>query len=371
MPSPARHALARHTLARRALVRRALVRRALAAVSALLLPALLLGALLLPAAPALAGKKAARGELLRTEELGLPPAPTTAARLEIHGDLRDYAGPARLELLSEAPLHLRLTDLAEAEPTELLVESREPVRFGALPGGRFQDRGSLVSAKGKLLLSVQRAWTDGRSEQIVVVGRLAPRPQSPPRDWLRPGTTLFYGISLDDKPITRHEPLGLMVTIEPAEEGARRLSWQADIDPDSQIEDTTLRRTRGERLVPAAIAERGARHSDHLTAPLAGEAEDSTALFASRQARRTLTSMGAAAWQDRDLPDHHLLRAQGPTRLIVQADDALWEIPATAARTEDGGALYLIAEDAQDPLILYARRPGWTLRLLAIGRPAE
>jgi len=326
--------------------------------------------LMLGCLPAHAGKgKRARVEEVRVEDLGLPPAPTTAARLEISGDLRSFAGPARLELLSSEPLHLRLHDLAEAEPTEILVESLSPVQLGRPPGASFQDSGSVVASAGKLLLSLQRAWPDGRSERIVVVGRVDPKPISTPRDWLAPGTTLFYGITLDDKPITRQVPLGLMVTIEAAPDGGRQLSWQGDVDPDSQVEDTTLRAWGGRRLIPAEVAERGGRHSDRFD--VAGESQvETTSIFASRQARRTLSSMGAAAWQDAEVPGSALLRAIGQTELTVQADDALWRVPATAAKADEDGTLYLIATDEQDPLILYARRPGWTMSLLAIGRPA-
>lgn len=321
--------------------------------------------------PASAGKpKRSKVELVSASDLGLPAPPTTAARLEITGEEHSYAGPARLELLSTDPLHLRLHDLAEAEPVEILVESASPARLGLPPGATWTDTGSVVVSDDKLLLSLQRAWPDGRAERIVVVGRVDPQPMNTPRGWLEPGTTLFYGITLDDKPITRQVPLGLMVTIEAALGGARSLAWKGDVDPDAQVDDTTLRAWGGRRLIAAEVAERGVQHSDRFTVP--GEQQvETTSLFASRQARRTLTSMGAAAWQDQDIAGSTLLRAVGQTELIVQADDALWRVPATAARADGDDSLYVIASDEQDPLILYARRPGWTLQLLAIGRPGH
>ena len=311
--------------------------------------------------------KPARLAELQVQDLGLPPPPTTAARLEISGDLRTYAGPARLEVKATEPLHLLLEDLALAEPVEILVEQRSPARFGQPLGPQWTDTGTFLETEGKLLLSLQRTWADGRQERIVVVGHTAPEPIAPPRDWLTPGTTLFYGLTYDDKPITRLVPRGVMVTVVEAPDGARLLSWQADIDPDAEVEDTTRRTRGGRRSIPAEVAERGPGHSDLFV-----EGDDTaphTSVFLPRQARRTLSSMGAAAWMDEGAPGAALLSAEGSVVMTIQADDALWRVPATVARAGADGPLYVIADDARDPLLLWARRPGWTMRLMAIGRP--
>jgi hypothetical protein len=53
---------------------------------------------------------------------------------------------------------------------------------------------------------------------------------------------------------------------------------------------------------------------------------------------------------------------------VGQADDNLWSIPATVAVASGGAAVYVVADDADAPLLLSARRPGWSMRLMAIGR---
>lgn len=313
--------------------------------------------------------KKTRLEELSLEGIGLPPAPTTAARLEVTGGLRSYAGPARLEVKAEQPLHLLLEDFELAEPVEILVASRSPVRFGQPLGPQWTDTGTFLDTGDELLISLQRTWSDDRTEQIVVVGRIAPEPIDPPRDWLSPGTTLFYGLTYDDKPITKLVPMGLMVTVEDAGDDGRVFSWQVDVDPNAEVDDTTQRYRTGRRTISAETAERGGLHSDRFV-----DGEDTvahTSLFAPRQARRTLTSMGAAAWQDQDAPGSELLTAVGSLTVTVQADDALWTVPATVARVRDAGSLYVIADDDTDPLILWARRPGWSMRLMAIGRPGS
>lgn len=292
-----------------------------------------------------------------------------AAHLEIRGDLRSYAGPARLEVKSEQPLHLLLEDFALAEPLEIVVEQEDPVVFGQPLGDRFSDSGSFLRLEDRLLISIHRAWADGTTEEIVVVARTAPQPQAAPRDWLAPGTRLFYGLSFDDKPITRLVPMGLMVTIEEAPPGERRLAWQADVDPDAQVDDTSIRTRRGRIHVPADVAESGPAHSDR---PAEGDIEaDATSFFIPRQAARTLATLGAAAWQDRDAPGTGLLEAVGELSVTLQADDVLWVVPARAARVADTGATYVIADDLEDPLLLSAVKPGWRMRLMAVGRPAQ
>jgi len=333
-----------------------------------LLPHLAIAVLLLGACP-----HAARLPELRVADLGLPAPPTTAAHLEISGGDRSYSGPARLEVVSAQPLYLRLEDLALAEPLEILVDQRSPVHFGQPLGPQFTDTGTFLETDGRLLFSLTRTWDAaseraGEQDRIVVVGRLAPKTQKPPRDWLAPGTTLFYGLTWDDKPITKLVPLGLMVTLEAAPDGGRVLAWQADVDPDAEVEDTTQRTRRGRREIPPEVAEAAASYADDFEG--GGDVSDHASLFVPRQARRTLSSMGVAAWHDSQAPSSGLLQAQGSLSLTIQADDALWSIPATVARVQDSGATYLIADDPHDPLLLYASRPGWSMRLMAIGRPA-
>ncbi len=306
---------------------------------------------------------------LASLDLGLSDAPTMAAHLEVSGDLRTYAGPARLEVKSELPLHLLLEDFALAEPLEIVVEQENPVVFGKPMGDRFSDSGSFLRLEDRLLISLKRAWADGSQEDIVAVARTAPAPQAPPRDWLAPGTRLFYGLSFDDKPITRLVPMGLMVTVLDAPDGERLLAWQADVDPNAQVDDTSIRTRKGRVHVPAAVAEEGPAHSDR---PPEGDLDaDATSFFIPRQAARTLASMGAAAWQDRDAPGNGLLEAAGELSVTLQADDVLWTVPARAAVVSDTGATYVIADDAQDPLLISAVKPGWRIRLMAVGRPQQ
>ncbi len=301
--------------------------------------------------------------------LDLPQPPTMAAHLQIEGDLRSYEGPARLEVKSEAPLHLLLEDLALAEPLEIIVEEGDPVRFGQPMGERFTDSGTFLRQDARLLISLERAWSDGRDERIVVVGSLAPQPQALPRDWMAPGTRLFYGLSYDDKPITRLVPMGLMVTVLPAPEGGRHLSWRADVDPDAQVDDTRVRYRSGELFIPPDVVESGAEHSDR---PAEGRTTaDATSFFVPRQAARTLANLGAAAWRDRDAPGAGLLELAGQVQVTLQADDVLWTVPARVATVKDAGAVYVIADDPRDPLLLSVTRPGWSMKLMAIGRPRQ
>lgn len=300
-------------------------------------------------------------------DLGLPAPPAMVAHLEISGDLREYAGPARMERKSIEPLHLLLEDFALAEPLEILVDPQAPGRFGQPMGQRFTDRGSFLDEGDRVLLSLAREWDDGAQEQIIVVGRLSPQPQRPPRDWLAPGTRLFYGLSFDDKPITGLVPLGLMLTVEAAPPGERLLSWQAEVDPDAQVDDSRLRLRSGRVHLSAEVAERGTAHSDLL---VEGEQElDHTAFFVPRQAARNLASLGAAAWLDRDAPGTGVLESLGTLTVTLQADDALWSVPGRVARVSDTGAVYVIADDPESPLLISAVRPGWRMRLMAIGRP--
>lgn len=301
-------------------------------------------------------------------DLGLPEPPEMAAHLDVKGDLRTYAGPARMELKAREPLHLLLEDFALAEPLEIVVESRSPVVFGQPMGDRFTDAGTFLEQEDRLLISLGRTWDDGSSEQIVVVGRLAPQPQAVPRDWLQPGTRLFYGLTWEDKPITKQVPMGLMITIgQGAGDGSRVLDWQADVDPDAQVEDTWIRYRTGRVTVPAAVAESGPAHSDLFED--GDDILDHSTVFVPRQALRTLGSMGAAAWQDLDAPGTGLLERVGSLTVTLQADDVLWRVPAVAARVEDSGAVYVIADDLRDPLLLSAVRPGWSMKLMAVGRP--
>ncbi|MCB9777172.1 MAG: hypothetical protein H6742_01245 [Alphaproteobacteria bacterium] len=310
---------------------------------------------------------------LTPADVGVTEVPAGVARLERTGPVRTYAGPARLEVVSQDPLHLRLEDYALAEPLELVVASRAPVTFSRPAGQLADDTGTFLEDDGKLLLSVERTWAagspwEGQVEQLVIVGRTAPTPIAPPRDWLASGTTLFYGLTLDDKPITRMVPMGVMVTVEDGADGSRVLRWQADVDPDMQVDDTTERYHVGVLTVPAELVESGATHADRFDSP-GDRVADAGSLFLSRQARRTLSSMGAAAFADADVPDGSLLTAWGRLSVPLQADDALWSVPATVARFGDGRGTFVIADDAEHPLILSAKRPGSHLRLLAIGRP--
>jgi hypothetical protein len=56
--------------------------------------------------------------------------------------------------------------------------------------------------------------------------------------------------------------------------------------------------------------------------------------------------------------------------VTVQAGDTLWDIPAVVAAVNGGEGVYVVADDPENPLILSAARPGYQIRLMAIGTPS-
>ena len=50
-------------------------------------------------------------------------------------------------------------------------------------------------------------------------------------------------------------------------------------------------------------------------------------------------------------------------------DDALWAIPVVVATAAGGKGVYAVAADAKEPLVVSAVRPGYRMKLMAIGRP--
>ena len=297
----------------------------------------------------------------------LPPTPTTVARLELAAGERHYAGPARIDVRSAtAPVHLMVEDFELAEPIEVLVDPGPPARFTPVAGNTWVDEGSYVNSGDRMVFTFTRTPTVGTPARIVVLANLKPTPQAPPRDWLRPGTTLYYGLSYDDKPITAHVPMGLRVTVQAADAGAWALDWVADLDPATQKSISGALFERGVLRIPAAVAEKAATHDDRL---VVGDVEtSSTSVFLPRSARRNLTAYGAAAWEDLAVGPAGLIQRVDQRSVVVQADDTIWAIPATVAVAAGGEAVYVVADDADAPLLLSARRPGWSMRLMAIGR---
>lgn len=331
-------------------------------------------------------------------DLFLPPVPTRTAHLEYVGPDRSYSGPARLDVFSslgggesasqrageihdtDAPITLRLEDFDIAEDLEVVLASFDPPSFGKAPGIPAVDQGSFARDHDRLLIHFTRRLPppDAGIAKVTIVADLAPTPQRPPKDWLAPGTTLYYGITLDDKPITKLVPMGLNVTIaDPSSDpraagGGRVFDWQADFDPAASAQFTGERYMWGHRVMPARVADKAVKHSDVFEAPpggLADERVDATCIFLPRAAMRNLQAYGAAAWDDVELGAPGLLQRVSRRQVEVQADDAVWTIPAMVARA--GQATYVVAEDTRDPLILSAVRPSRKMRLMAIGRPPK
>jgi hypothetical protein len=79
--------------------------------------------------------------------------------------------------------------------------------------------------------------------------------------------------------------------------------------------------------------------------------------------------MGGTAFHDDEVGPAGVLVRVGPRTAVVQADDALWAIPVVVATAAGGKGVYAVAADAKEPLVVSAVRPGYRMKLMAIGRP--
>lgn len=301
-------------------------------------------------------------------ELFLQPAPILAARLEYLAPNRKYIGPAHLEVASaEIPIELTVEDFDLAEVFQVRIISTEPVAYGVVAGNPWRDSGTFLRDRDRLIMKFTRTWDDARKADFLVTADLAPEPHVPPADWVVPGTTLYYGITYDDKPITKLVPMALTVRVGMGSDGSRMLTWHADLDPAMLHQYTTERQIDGRRVVPAEVLEKGERHADMFQG--GEEITDVTSIFVSRSVRRILTQFGGAPWEDVELGEPGVLMRSSDIDVIVQADDALWKLPATVATLHKGKGVYVISKDPNSPLIISAVRPGYRMKLMAIGRP--
>jgi len=111
----------------------------------------------------------------------------------------------------------------------------------------------------------------------------------------------------------------------------------------------------------------GQRHADLFQG--GEEIADVTSIFVSRSVRRILTRYGGAPWEDVEVGEEGVLMRQSDVDVVVQADDSLWKLPATVATLHKGEGIYVISKDPDNPLIISAVRPGYRMKLMAIGKP--
>jgi hypothetical protein len=302
------------------------------------------------------------------ETLFVQEVPTTTARLDYRNGDHHYVGPARIEMKGDkAPFELELEEFDEAQTLTLRVVSTDPVAFAPAAGNDHTDSGSYMRDHDRLLLNVDRSWPSGDEAKIVVVADLLAEAKPPPPDWLGTGTTLYYGRAFDSKPITLVVPMALTVRLGAASDGSRVLTWKADLDPATQAIITGELTVFGRRFIAAPVVEAGQIHSDVFDR--GEDIADAGSLFTSRSTMRNLLKFGGAAWHDKELSGPSVLVKVAETEVILQADDSLWRIPAVVAAADGGRAVYVIAADEDDPVILSASRPGYKMKLMAIGRP--
>ncbi|MDP6931962.1 MAG: hypothetical protein QGG40_03560 [Myxococcota bacterium] len=292
------------------------------------------------------------------------------ARLEYQSAAREYFGPAVLTVEGEElPFILQVEDFELAEVFEFRVDSMQPVTFGAVAGNLWSDTGTFVWTGDRMVVSLTRTYPDGDPAKVVILGNTDPQAQAPPSSWLDAGTRLYFGITYDDKPITRLVPEGLNVMLR--ENGDRReLQWVGDLDPATQVDVTGELFRSGVRVISPEAVDSGQVFDDRFTEDEEGEVEF-TSLFLSRQTYRTLTTYGGAAFHDAALGEPGVLERISRTKVVIQADDNLWQLPAVVAQVHGGRASYLVAEFEEQPLVLAAARPGYQVRLMAIGRPRD
>lgn len=315
--------------------------------------------------------KPAAGPGVTPEDLSLPPVPAAVAHVTWQGseDAPGGRAPAQLEVLQDrGPQHLRLEDREQARVFEVIVEEPgDPARFGQVPGTSGPDQGRALVEGNRLSLDLTRSQGD-RSERLQIVVVEAPEPVAPPEDWLRPGTVLFYGVTHDNKPITKVVPLALTVRLGTGSDGSRVLTWSADIDPEAETQFTTERTRTGRKVIARSIVEEGVRLDDGFV--LDEDIPDANSLFLSHAQLQGVRQLGGASFHDEALGQPGVLVRAFDLQVDVQADAGLWRVPAVAAWTAGGDAVYVVAQDPTHPLLLSARRPGTTVRLLAIGTPA-
>lgn len=302
--------------------------------------------------------------------LFLEPVPTMTATLAINAPDRLWSGPTRIATnLKDEPVRIDLEDFDLAEPVEICVASFEPVGFcEALDS--MKDTGTVTRTEDRLEATIERTGYDEEQRTYTLKVDLSPEPVSAPEDWLSTGTVLYFGRAFDSNPITKTVPMGLQVHLGAASDGGRVFRWSADIDKRAEKEVTTETQRTGRRLISAEVVESSVQHSDNFIHPESIN-DDTGSLFLSRKTLADAIRFGGAAFHDKELSREGVIVVTGRTKVTVQADDGLWTIPAVVAAVNGGEGVYVVADDPDDPLILSATRPGYQIRLMAIGTPTK
>ncbi len=321
-----------------------------------LLPIMLLGTLL-------GARERAPTKGSEPAGLFLEPVPTITALLSADG----RKAPARTRMVSEKPLRMELEAFDTGDIVELCVEQENPVVFCAAADA-LHDTGTFSRGPNQLTLGVDRQGTDGKAHRYEVLVNTQPQAEARPPSWLKPGSTLYYGRAYAEKPVTKVVPMALTVRLAEASDGSRVFSWTADVDPDRETDLTAVRTIQGRRIIKPEVKRSGTRHSDAFTL---GDnvPEDAGSLFLSQETFAALLKYRGAPFSDVDVPDGSVLVHAGEIEIQIQADNSIWRIPAVVANLAQGQGQYVIANDPEYPLILSATRPGWQLRLMAIGSP--
>jgi hypothetical protein len=301
--------------------------------------------------------------------LYLEPTPAVVGRMTIVRDDRKWAGPARVAVQNpRSPLRLTAEDLELAELVEIEVTSDTPTEFAQVAGTIAADVGTLSRDGDRLSVAFDRSLPTETPMHVELHVDQAPVAVDAPDDWLRPGTTLYYGVSYDDKPITHVVPMAFTVRVGAGSDGSRMLSWSADIDPNRLLDVTYDRIKTGRRQVPAEQVEGGVRHSDAFLR--GNDIGDATSIFLSRKTLADLHALGGAAFHDLEVSDTEgVLVRKAELDVTVQVDDGLWTLSTLVALAHGGDGTYVIADDADHPLLLSAKRPGYGMKLMAIGQP--
>lgn len=329
--------------------------------------------MLLPLALAGCGEKKppkAAPVQIDVSSLYLEPVPEVVGRMTVVRPDRTWTGPARISLKSnKSPLKVEAEDLDLAEIYEIQLEAEEPVTYAQVVGTIAADTGTFQRVEDRMEFSLDRSLPTEVPLHLDLV--VDPSPDTTPRpdDWMKPGTTLYYGVSFDDTPITQVVPMALTVKVGAGSDGSRMLSWKADIDPHKQLDVTYDRIKSGRRQIPAAQVADGVKHSDAFLR--GNDIAEATSIFVSKKALADLKGLGGAAFHDEEVGPQGVLVRQAELPVTVQADDGLWTIDTLVAFTHGGKGVYVIADDAENPLLVSATRPGYQMKLLAIGRPAK
>ena len=301
--------------------------------------------------------------------LFLEPVPEMVATLSIRSPERTWSGPTRIDAdLKSKPLQIELEDFDLAELVAICIEKTEPVTFcQALDA--MKDSGTVERTDTSLEVDLERVGYDDQTRHYELRVDAAPQTTAPPDNWLATGTTLYFGRAFDSKPVTKTIPLGLKVRLGSTSDGGRLFTWTADIDKMAEKEVTTDTQRSGRRMVGASAVESATKHSDAF---LSSETTDAAtgSLFLSRKTLADAIRYGGAAFHDTELSSEGVIVVTGRTHVTVQAGNELWRIPAVVAAVNSGEGVYVVADDAENPLILSATRPGYQIRLMAIGTPS-